>query len=83
MLAQARDTAISVGLQLDEPVWVPGSMEKPLALKKALKRADIVGAVTLGIIERGETGPSVGNDETDWSRYIGARNHSGADSTPA
>ena len=56
MLAQARDTAISVGLQLDEPVWVPGSMEKPLALKKALKRAAIVGAVTLGIIERGETG---------------------------
>ena len=56
MLAQARETAMHEGLQLDEPTWVPGSMEKPLALKKALKRADIAGAVTLGIIERGETG---------------------------
>ena len=56
MLAQARETAMHEGLQLDEPTWVPGSMEKPLALKIALKRADIAGAVTLGIIERGETG---------------------------
>jgi len=56
MLAQARATAMHEGLQLDEPTWVPGSMEKPLALKIALKRADIAGAVTLGIIERGETG---------------------------
>ena len=56
MLAQAHETAMHEGLQLDEPIWVPGSMEKPLALKKALKRAAIVGAVTLGIIERGETG---------------------------
>ena len=55
MLAQAHETAMHEGLQLDEPIWVPGSMEKPLALKKALKRAAIVGAVTLGIIERGET----------------------------
>ena len=56
MLAQAHETAMHEGLQLDEPIWVPGSMEKPLALKKALKRAAIAGAVTLGIIERGETG---------------------------
>ena len=56
MLAQAHETAMHEGLQLDEPIWVPGSMEKPLALKKALKRPAIVGAVTLGIIERGETG---------------------------
>ena len=55
MLAQASKTAMHEGLQLDEPIWVPGSMEKPLALKKALKRAAIVGAVTLGIIEHGET----------------------------
>ena len=56
MLSQAYETAMHKGLQLDEPIWVPGSMEKPLALKKELKRAAIVGAVTLGIIERGETG---------------------------
>ena len=56
MLSQAHETAMHEGLQLDEPIWVPGSMEKPLALKKELKRAAIVGAVTLGIIERGETG---------------------------
>ena len=56
MLNQAHKTAMQEGLKLDEPIWVPGSMEKPLALKKALKRVAIVGAVTLGIIERGETG---------------------------
>ena len=37
MLAQARETAMHEGLQLDEPTWVPGSMEKPLALKKAFR----------------------------------------------
>lgn len=36
-------------------VWVPGSMEKPLALKRLLERPDVDGAVVLGIIERGET----------------------------
>jgi 6,7-dimethyl-8-ribityllumazine synthase len=36
-------------------VWVPGSMEKPLALKRLLDRPDVDGAVALGIIERGET----------------------------
>ena len=54
MLAQAHETAINEGLELDEPIWEPGSMEKPLALKRVLKQAPIVGAVTLGIIERGE-----------------------------
>ena len=46
MLSQAHETAMHEGLQLDEPIWVPGSMEKPLALKKELKREAIVGAVT-------------------------------------
>ena len=35
--------------------WVPGSMEKPLALKRLLMKAEVDGAVALGIIERGET----------------------------
>jgi 6,7-dimethyl-8-ribityllumazine synthase len=38
-----------------EEVWVPGSMEKPLALKRMLQRPDIDAAVALGVIEQGET----------------------------
>jgi len=36
-------------------VWVPGSMEAPLALDRMLQREDVDGAVVLGIIERGQT----------------------------
>jgi 6,7-dimethyl-8-ribityllumazine synthase len=36
-------------------VWVQGSLEKPLALKRLLLRKDIDGTAALGIIERGET----------------------------
>jgi len=36
-------------------VWVPGSMEAPLALDRALQREDIEGAIVLGIIEKGQT----------------------------
>jgi len=42
-------------INIAEVVWVPGSMEKPLALKKLLEKSNIDGAVALGIIERGET----------------------------
>jgi 6,7-dimethyl-8-ribityllumazine synthase len=38
-----------------EEVWVNGSIEKPLALKRLLMRDDIDGAAALGIIERGST----------------------------
>lgn len=55
MLDEARAAAKEVGLTIAEEVWVPGSYEKPLALKKLLARGDIDGAVVLGIIERGET----------------------------
>jgi len=54
MLACARDEAMKNNLQIVEEVWVPGSIEKPLALKRLLMRDDIDGAVALGIIERGE-----------------------------
>lgn len=55
MLIAARDEAAKQNLQIVEEVWVPGSIEKPLALKRLLMRDDIDGAVALGIIERGET----------------------------
>ncbi|MDP2631649.1 MAG: 6,7-dimethyl-8-ribityllumazine synthase [Candidatus Uhrbacteria bacterium] len=55
MLEEARAIANELGLNIVEEVWVPGSVEKPLALKKLLLRDDIDGAVALGIIERGET----------------------------
>ncbi|HWK46226.1 MAG TPA: 6,7-dimethyl-8-ribityllumazine synthase [Stellaceae bacterium] len=55
MVAAARETAVAHGMQILAEVWVPGSYEKPLALKKLLRRADIDGVAVLGIIERGET----------------------------
>lgn len=56
MLAAALATARDCGLTVTEQVWVPGSMEQPLALKRLLARDGIDGAVALGIIERGQTG---------------------------
>ncbi|WP_413208368.1 6,7-dimethyl-8-ribityllumazine synthase [Rhodospirillum sp. A1_3_36] len=55
MLETVREGARERGLTIVAEVWVPGSMEKPLALKRLLLREDIEGAVVLGIIERGET----------------------------
>ncbi len=55
MLNAARETAHEYGLEIVEEVWVHGSIEKPLALKRLLMRDDIDGAAALGIIERGET----------------------------
>lgn len=55
MLDAAREEARAHNLEIVEEVWVPGSIEKPLALKRLLMRDDIDGAVALGIIERGET----------------------------
>lgn len=55
MLDEARKAAAEAGLNIIEEVWVPGSYEKPLALKRLLQRTDVDGAVVLGIIEHGET----------------------------
>lgn len=55
MLVVAHEVALEKDLKIAEIVWVPGSMEAPLALKRLLMRDDIDGAVALGIIERGET----------------------------
>ena len=42
-------------LMIAKEIWVPGSMEKPLALKSILSQNNIDGAVVVGIIEKGET----------------------------
>ncbi len=55
MLIMAKQTAVDANLEVISEVWTPGSLEKPLALKRLLLRSDIDGAVVLGIIERGET----------------------------
>jgi 6,7-dimethyl-8-ribityllumazine synthase len=55
MLEEAQKTAAELGVNIAEEVWVPGSVEKPLALKRLLLRKDIDGAVAFGIIERGST----------------------------
>ena len=55
MVKKARSTARGLGLQVREEVWVPGSMEKPLATKRLLERSVVDAVVVLGIIERGET----------------------------
>ena len=55
MLDAARGEAKKLNLKIVEEVWVPGSIEKPLAIKRLLMRDDINAVVVLGIIEKGET----------------------------
>ncbi len=55
MLVEAKTAALEAGFEVIGEVWVPGSLEKPLALKRLLLRSDIDGVVVLGIIERGAT----------------------------
>ncbi len=55
MVDEAQKAATEFGLEVAEIVWVHGSLEKPLALKRLLVRDDIDGAIALGIIEKGET----------------------------
>jgi 6,7-dimethyl-8-ribityllumazine synthase len=55
MLDETRKAAAKADLSIVEEIWVPGSYEKPLALKKMLMQDNVAGAVVLGIIERGET----------------------------
>ena len=55
MVEEAHRVAGENALSVIDEVWVPGSMEKPLAVKRMLMRSDIDAAVVLGIIEKGET----------------------------
>lgn len=55
MLNEARRVAAEQNLEIVAEVGVPGSVEKPLAIKKLLKREDVDAVVVLGIIEKGGT----------------------------
>lgn len=55
MVDEARSVALEMGMIIEEVVWVPGSMEMPLQIKRLFLRESIDGAVVLGIIEKGET----------------------------
>ena len=55
MVDEARKAASETNLIVEEVSWVPGSMEKPLALKHFLKLDEVDAAVVLGVIEKGET----------------------------
>ena len=55
MLELARSRAEDFGIEVVEVIWVPGSLEIPLAVKGLICRDDIDGAACLGIIEKGET----------------------------
>ncbi|MED6338555.1 MAG: 6,7-dimethyl-8-ribityllumazine synthase [Candidatus Thermoplasmatota archaeon] len=61
MLKFAKEEAMAHSIEITEVIWVPGSMEVPLALNRAI--GDFDGAICLGIIEKGETlhGASMGN----------------------
>ena len=56
MLEFAQAEAIAQNLEVTQVVWVPGSMEAPLALQRLLENWEIDAAIVLGIIEKGETG---------------------------
>jgi 6,7-dimethyl-8-ribityllumazine synthase len=55
MLSAAIASIEERGLELRAVARVPGSYEKPLAVKRLLLRDDVAAVVVLGIIERGET----------------------------
>ena len=55
MLKYAIEEAVSKNWEVSEVIWVPGSMEAPLAIDRMLQSTEVQGAVVLGIIERGET----------------------------
>jgi 6,7-dimethyl-8-ribityllumazine synthase len=55
MLENAENEANINGAEISKIIWVPGSMEVPLALNRLLEDSEVDAAIALGIIERGET----------------------------
>lgn len=55
MLSVVKSKAKELHLKIISEIWVPGSLEKPLAVKRELLKEHVDGVVVLGIIERGET----------------------------
>ena len=55
MLEYAENEANINGAEISKIIWVPGSMEVPLALNRLLEDNEVDAVIALGIIERGET----------------------------
>src|SRR3989344_398576 len=55
MLEIAKEQMKERNLNIVKEIWVPGSLEKPLMVKKLLKDDGIDAVVVLGIIEKGGT----------------------------
>jgi 6,7-dimethyl-8-ribityllumazine synthase len=55
MVNYAKDEASSLGIEISDIEWVPGSYEAPLAASRLLTRGGVQGVVCLGVIEKGET----------------------------
>ena len=55
MIFHAESEAAECGLEITDVVWVPGSMEAPLATARLLENEGIAGVACLGIIEKGQT----------------------------
>ena len=55
MLEYAKNEANINGAEISKIIWVPGSMEVPLALNRLLEDSEVDAVIALGIIERGET----------------------------
>jgi len=55
MLREVDSILSDYNLSIFDTCWVPGSMEKPLALKRFLKLDEVDAAIVLGVIEKGKT----------------------------
>ena len=55
MILYAESEAAECDLEITDVVWVPGSMEAPLATARLLENERIAGVACLGIIEKGQT----------------------------
>lgn len=55
MILYAESEAAECDLEIIDVVWVPGSMEAPLATARLLENERIAGVACLGIIEKGQT----------------------------
>lgn len=55
MLRLAEQRAVTIGASVESVVHVPGVFDMPLAVKKLLKKKQIEGVVTLGVVISGGT----------------------------
>jgi len=55
MLEDAKKAVQEGGAELKEVVWVPGTYEAPLMVRKLLKGGNVDCVAVLGYIEKGET----------------------------